>query len=51
MPFDRNSNSYFLCIAKAGRYIRKPTSTASKGTSSRLKEVLLHNYCDTKITL
>ena len=33
-------NVLFLYIATAGRYIRAPTSTASKGASSRLKEAL-----------
>ena len=33
----------YLCIAKAGRYIRKPTSSTSKGASSRLKGVLLQS--------
>ena len=33
----------FLCRATAGRYIREPTSTASKGASSRLKGVLLQS--------
>ena len=42
-PFDRDSNRSFLCKAIAGRYIMEPTSTASKGVSSRLKDVLLQS--------
>ena len=41
MPFDRDSIFFFLCRAKAGHYIREPTSTANKGASSRLKGVPL----------
>ena len=37
----------YLCIAKAGRYIRKPTSSASKGASSRLKGALLQSVVQT----
>ena len=33
----------FLCRAKTGRYIREPTSTASKGASSRQKGALLQS--------
>ena len=33
----------FLCKVIAGRYIMEPTSTASKGASSRLKEALLQS--------
>ena len=33
----------FLCIATAGRYIREPTITASKGVNSRLKKALLQS--------
>ena len=37
----------YLRIAKAGRYIRKPTSSTSKGASSRLKGVLLQSVVKT----
>ena len=47
-PFDFNTNCSFLCKATARRYIRKPTNTASKGTSSRLKEVLLQSVVQKK---
>ena len=33
----------FLCRAKAGRYIREPTSSARKGALSRLKGALLQS--------
>ena len=43
MPFDRDSNGSFLCIAEFGRYIREPIITASKGANSRLKKALLQS--------
>ena len=43
MPFDCDSKGSFLCIATAGRYLGEPTSTASKGASSRLKKVFLQS--------
>ena len=42
-PFDRGSKRTFACKATAGCYIRDPTNTTSKRTSSGLNEVLLQS--------
>ena len=46
-PFDCDSNRFFFFFSAklytAGCYIMEPTSTASKGASSRLKEALLQS--------
>ena len=43
MMFDQDQQCSFLCIVEAGCYIRELTIIASKGTSSRLNEVLLQS--------